>query len=410
MDEATLYIVGRCQGGPERGLRRAAVRAAVSTLVAVGGGSSCGDPTDEDRTPQPSAVVSARLPSPQGEIVSMSGGLALDHRGRMWTLGTDVFIVYSDPWTEPAVGLFAWPASRLADGRVMTFTHTEPGMNPAKRVAWGEAEWDHDGYAIAYRVRRGPHGTGATLELVEARGADELHWGCFRRGQDVFRAGDDFGCPQPNPRIVRGGTAPDLPVEVPGRPGEVGTCWDPVKQPIEARRLFPGCLALDVSGVLHDLRVLRPPVVLARDVELAGAIVGGRLLVIHADGEATLLPGNGDRERMVSVEDHVVGPPAVVDLPPVRAIFRDGVVFRDGTAAMFWSEDQLLRELTGFTGAVELMAAEREVCVRTSGREVYCATQLARPERRPPSSEPLALSPAVFDGSRKYLEDVADRP
>lgn len=397
----------------QRNACRETLRAAVALALAlalVGAGLGCGEPTDSDPAPRPTPVPSLRRAPPQGEIVAMPDGLALDERGRLWSLGEKDFVVYSDPWKEPAVDLFVWPAARLADGRIMTITHTAPGMNPLERVAWGEVEWDHDGDAIAYGVERGPHGTGAVLEFVEARGAEELYWGCFRRGRDVFRSGDDYGCPQPNPRIVRGGTAPDLPAEVPGRAGEIGTCWDPVKQPVEARRLFPGCLVLDATGALLDPRILRPPVELSRDVEVAAAIVGGRILVVHADGVATLQPGNGDRGGGVGVADHGAGPPVAVDLPPVRAIFRDGIVFTDGTAAMFWSEDQLLRTLTGFPGAVELTASERDVCVRTSSREVYCATNLPRPARRAPEDAPLALSPAVFDGSRTYGDRVEAGP
>lgn len=391
--------------GPPRG-RWSAALLQWGALVLVP--TSCSEESSTSRTVVSVAsaqVSSARLSAarwPQGAIDQIAGGLALDASGQLWAVGAqDRFQPYRYPTWGRVVGIFEWPALRMADGRVHTIEHDAPGMNPNVRASWRPAEWDRDGDAVAFAVARHlPLISDRNIEYVEARGADELYWGCFRRGTKIYRSGEDWGCPRPDERVVRTTVAPELPDEVPGAPDALGTCWRPVEQPIEATRLFPGCLALDRRGTLHDLHITGVPVELAHDVRLATTLEGGRIVVIHVDGTATIRDGNGDRGRGPAPEPLPPGPPVPLELPPVRSLFREGVIHEDGSVAMFWSDEQVLRTLSGFSRPVELAGGPETICVRTEAREVYCRRIPAR-ERRGTGADGLVLEPALFESGRE---------
>lgn len=366
-------------------------------LLALG----CSDANDP--APSPSATSTAiapTLPPPQGHIVQIIEDYALDDEQRVWRDRDGVYV--REDFTSRPRRLLGWPARMLADGTVRCEAHFYPGYNPRSRPSWAASEWDRDGISPrAFKVFHDLREWGAG-EYVEARGADEVFFGCFRRGARVYRSGRDVGCPRANPLIVNTSIEPDLPDELPGAPDVVGTCWSPVEQPLEAARLFPGCLALDTMGALHQLHVLRPPIELERNVRLATVLEDHRILVIHEDGTATIRPGDVGHERAPSPASLPAGPPTPVDLSIVRALYREGVIFEDGTAAMFWSEEQLLRPLVGFSAPVELAGGYRSICVRTEERMVFCRHDLRGPGKRTPDPSPVVLEHAQFDPSRDF--------
>lgn len=243
-------------------------------------------------------------------------------------------------------------------------------FNPNERPRWKPARGDIDGVKTGYEAWR-YEGMPDPAEYVEARDADELYPACFRRGRDVYRTGDDVGCPITDTNFYPGKEPPSRPTQSPGRPGVPGTCWDPVKQPIPAKRLFSGCFALDEADVLHELFVLTPPREVARSVQGFARVPGDKHAILFRDRRLQI--GGTFLDR------------------PVREVSDAGVIFEDGTAAIWWSESQLLRPVAGLPDpVVELV----EDCVLTAAKEVYCWPWHAG--SKPSSDEPLMAVPATF--------------
>jgi hypothetical protein len=345
-------------------------------LLAVVALSGCGTNLDPKKSTSSSELASAsaapsrQLPPPQGRIAQIMDVRAIDQDGNVYGTvasrdGAEVMHIKAG--VVRAFGWWCW----VDTGRA---TRCNPSSefhyyNLNEPPTWVPKRWDDDGDPTGY-------GVGWPLEahhrdFVAARGADEIYENCFRRGPDVYTAGPDIGCPRDDTKTYSSRNRPRRPIQSPGVPGQRGSCWDPVKQPIVATRLFPGCFALDEAQVLHELFVLTPPREVARDVVGFGRVRGGTPAILFHDHR--LQVGGTTLERRV------------------REVSDAGVIFEDGAASIWWSDEQLLRPLTGFTGAAIELAG---TCLLTDAHQVYCWPHPGRAGR---AELPLTIVPAVFE-------------
>ena len=102
---------------------------------------------------------------------------------------------------------------------------------------------------------------------------------------------------------------------------------------------------------------------------------------VHAephDGQLAILYRDGRLEVGGAVRDR-----------RVREISHSGVIFEDGTASIWWSNEGLLRPLGGIPDSVVELV---EGCALTNAKKVYCW----QPSHGEPSMEPLSAMPAIF--------------
>lgn len=276
-----------------------------------------------------------------------------------------------DPRRKGALRVFGWWCWMAEDHRVLCSAGLGNMFNPHEKPGWTPKEWDRDGDPIAYGGWRLGIDHPNPNEYVSAHDADQVFAGCLRRGADVYTAGDDIGCPTTDLKVYPGVNPPHKPIQGAGIPGVIGTCWEPVKQPIAATQLLAAALRSMKRTYSANLSVLSPPREVARDVKGFAMLFDGRLAILYSGGR---LEVDGAR-----VEGRV------------REVSNAGVIFEDGTGSVWWSKDQLLRPLGGLSDPVVELA---DGCALTSAKEVHCWP--SSHGHGTPNAEPLATQPAIF--------------